>query len=380
MLRKKAINCIRIALLGAPALLAAGSSFAQQYSYQMNEPYQEVITPRPGSTTTQQAAPYTYHPSANYAAASPAPSFPARTYPTPSYPSSAYASNTYPNPSYATGTSQPSAQYPAAAHYDPANSYYAKQPNNWGLETRRGFDLGFQGFYYRYREPSLDVSENGGMAGFTGKFTGTFNFGYFASLDLRYALGDLDYSGSGTAKDKFNDLFEVRGLIGRDFIMPHFSMSPYFGLGFRDLYDDNRGITTAGAFGYQRENQLLYFPLGVSPRFPLNSNARLSTNLEYDAVIHGWQESDLSDGGTGDPNVNNQQTSGFGLRGEVMYETPTWAIGPFINYWSIDASKSKIFNSPTGDACHGSGPTTCIGTEPENHTYEMGVQFRYHFL
>jgi hypothetical protein len=342
-----------IAVFGSTAFLCVTPAYAQQYSWPMGDSYNQTY---------------------NYQAPAAPPSSPA-----PVYSAQAAPPSYQPPPAAPSYPYQSSSPYPAAGAYvPPAPSSVYGEPSSYNtlLATRRGFDIGVQAFDYRYSEPSLGVTEDGGMAGFLGTYTYTFGPGYFASLDLRYALGDLDYTGSGTANDKFNDIFETRGLIGKDFIMPRFSVSPYTGLGFRYLYDDNRGLTTTDKFGYRRENELVYLPLGVSPRLPLSANSRLTSDLEYDAVLHGWQTSYLSDGGTGDPDITNQQHSGYGLRANVMYEMFNWSVGPFLNYWDIDTSSSKIFHSPTGDAC---GAFTCVGTEPADHTIEVGVQFKYHY-
>ena len=253
-----------------------------------------------------------------------------------------------------------------------------------GLGTRRGIDLGVQGIYYRYRESSLDVTELGPMVGFTAAGTYTFGPGLFATLDTRYALGDLDYRGSCTSDDNWNDMWEVRGLVGMDYYNGgNISLSPYTGLGFRDLYDDNRGRTTINAGGYRRENQIYYLPIGVMPRMKLEEGSRITSLLEYDILLHGSQTSYLSDAGFGDPNIENQQHSGFGIRANIMYETPWWSVGPFLNYWDIDKSKDKTFldtSSSTCTALGGSAPCVLTGNEPKNHTYEMGVQFKIHFF
>jgi hypothetical protein len=249
-------------------------------------------------------------------------------------------------------------------------------PPYMSLATRTGFEPSIQIYDYRYREPGLGVTLDGAKFGADAKGTINFRNLFFASADLRYAVGWLDYQGSGSSSDNPDETAELRGVIGKDFLFTQWSLSPYAGIGYRHEYSDSRGSTTTGAGGYQRTNQTYYIPIGISPRTHIDTNSRLTFNLEYDLFLHGTQESDLSDVGGGDPNLKNQQHHGYGMRGEIMYETRTWSIGPFFNYWNIDQSDPQVFFSP-GSTC---GATTCVGVEPNNHTLEAGVQARYHFF
>ena len=119
-----------------------------------------------------------------------------------------------------------------------------------------------------------------------------------ASLSRRVAL---IIEGSGTASGQETNLWEVRALGGRDFAFEYFTLSPYAGLGFRELYNDARGETSTGAEGYRRLNQMVYLPIGVNPRFRVTDETRIAMKIEYDATLFGVQESRLSDAGAGNP-------------------------------------------------------------------------------
>jgi len=121
----------------------------------------------------------------------------------------------------------------------------------------------------------------------------------------------------------------------------------------------------------RRENSLIYVPFGIEPRFRVMSDARIATNFEYDYVVHGTQTSTLSDVDPGNPDLTNQQSRGYGLRGDIMWETPRWSAGPFFNYWSINQSDT---------ICAAGSVFVICGDEPANHTFEGGLQFRYHFF
>jgi hypothetical protein len=104
----------------------------------------------------------------------------------------------------------------------------------------------------------------------------------------------------------------------------------------------------------------------VTPRFRITDQSRLSLNIEYDQLLYGWQLSELSDIGFAD--ITNPQTSGYGLRGSVMYERRSWSVGPFINYWNIGHSAYDCV----------AGGAEC-GDEPDNQTLEVGLQGKYKF-
>jgi len=380
-----------------PALdAAAGRAYPAYYGYNTPiDPRRQTAIYNAQTAPQSTAAPAYYNAQPAPPAAVPTPAVTAAYLQQPAAPPNyrSYATSAYeaqPVPPQLPPPPQPRYQYRAAASSPPQAAderpLLAMSPPepDMGLETRPGINVGLQGFYYKYREPNpVDVMENGGMGGFTADGTVTFGPGYFATLDARYALGDLSYRGSGTARDKFNDLWEVRGLVGKDFIFPRYSLSPYTGIGFRDLYDDNRGLTTTGAFGYRRINQIYYLPIGIEPRMPFDSKSRFTSLLEYDVLLHGSQTSHLEDGNAGDPRVENQQNSGFGIKANVMYETGWWSIGPYVNYWNIDRSQVKTVRDNNATTCASVGasaPCAASFVEPKNNTYELGLQVKFHFF
>ena len=240
------------------------------------------------------------------------------------------------------------------------------------LATQSGIQLGLQGSYYDYKEKGEGVELEGGKFGINP--IGTLALGQFAfvTADLRYALGNADYSGSGHSSGNFEDLLDLRGLVGHDFLFsPYVSASPYIGFGYRRLYSDERGTTNDGFSGYQRTNQLYYLPIGVTPRIRLDDQSRLALTLEGDVVLHGNQESDLNDVSPIYPRINNGQNSGYGLRGDLNYETGNWALGPFVTYWHLDNSVTSCGQTFAGVTC---------AFEPDNQTLEAGFQIRYRLL
>jgi hypothetical protein len=258
--------------------------------------------------------------------------------------------------------------------------------NTMPVKTIPGIDFGLQGSHYEYNEPGLGVTDSGAKIGVVTSATAAFGpqFLYFATLDFRYAFGQVDYKGSGDKKNEDDNLWEIRGIAGRDFTWNEtYDLSPYLGFGYRHLANDARGITSSGASGYRRESQYFYVPLGVKPRIRIDGNSRLTANIEYDQFIHGQQTSDLSDAGLGLPDITNQQDSGYGFRGELMYETDNWSFGPFFNYWNIHGSaikNSTVLSSTGCAALRTSAPCALSGTEPQNNTTEYGIQLKYRFV
>ena len=193
----------------------------------------------------------------------------------------------------------------------------------------------------------------------------------FIRGDLRYAFGTVDYNGSGSAKGELDLYIEIRGLVGRDFQADAAVFSPYTGFGYRYLFNDARGITSTGNWGYRRESNYFYLPIGIIHRMTLDNHARLESTVEYDHLLRGKQISRLSDGGIGYGDVTNTQNSGYGMKLGVMYQKNIWAIGPYAHYWNI--GKSDTVN------VYQIGIPVSAGWEPENNTIEFGLKVRQQF-
>jgi hypothetical protein len=262
--------------------------------------------------------------------------------------------------------------------------------DQFGLETMAGLDGTLMASLYHYREFNYKVDYVGFKGGAQLQATTKYNTLFFTA-DARFAGGGSKYHGSVVFDDGVNapatigitspaqmeNLWDIRGLIGRDFVSSNWGFSPYTGAGYRFLHSDGRSgsifsspydpTATYVAQGYRRENQLFYWPFGLRTRYRVGPHARVAAMFEYDYVWHGEQSTFLSDFGGQD--VIHDQVSGRGLRAELMYETPTWSFGPFANYWNIDQSKLKC-----------NAGCTSVTFEPHNWTYELGLQFRYHLL
>lgn len=248
------------------------------------------------------------------------------------------------------------------------------QAQEFSLATQSGGELGLQVSNYNYEEQlngAFFISTQGTKFGVVGSITPVVRNGWYATLDARYAFGYASYTGSGTKEGNPDQLFEGRAVVGKDFAMNNFLLSPYAGLGYRWLHNDLRGLTSTGAAGYRRTSQYTYIPLGLTHRMHAGQDARLSTSLEYKYFLGGTQRSALSDANARQNDVVNIQNSGFGASVSTSYDTKRWSLGVFYHYWRIEDSDRATWIS--------SGVPIGTVMEPSNTTTEFGVQMKYRF-
>lgn len=246
-----------------------------------------------------------------------------------------------------------------------------KRPAFSSFKTKSSFDLGAQVSSYGYYEntpPKMRVT--GVLFGLTGGYTGALGNDWVARVDARLTAGRPYYKGSGQDDSVPNYSGEIRVVGGREFVRETYAILPYIGIGYRTLLNDLRMIESANVWGYQRVSQYLFLPIGVQPRMLLSNGSVLRLTMEFDPLLQGWQDSKFSGGNSAWPDIQNEQKGGYGLRGEMNYETERWSFGPFVNYWNV--------NKSTRDCATGSGYYVCA-YEPHNHTLEYGVGFRYRF-
>ena len=255
------------------------------------------------------------------------------------------------------------------------------------LKTKTAHEVGISVSSYEYKEPykaEHDFWMKLDAVNYGVNYLGTYkiNDNWFALGNMSYKRGDDDYksSGSGTDKNIGKDIFEVKVAIGRDFDFDKFVFSPYAGLGYRYLDSDWAGHTTStGAFGYGRESNYFYLPIGTFHRMNLGSESKLETNIEYDYLIKGTQDTNLKDligrgGITAVDNASNKQNSGYGLKASAIYKQNNFGFGPYAEYWNINRSDNAYgFGTISG--------TTYSGYvfEPANRTIEYGLKASYTF-
>jgi len=263
--------------------------------------------------------------------------------------------------------------------------YFGKQQLN--PRHVNTLEIGADPEYYSYAEHDAKVKVRGMMTDYFANYTYRPADGNILNnqvlnmyrLEGRYALGDLDYKGSGTLRSP-NTNYELRALAGKDYLIADKSLiTPYLGFGYRNLFDKGNGyVSTAHDYSYDRHSNYFYLPIGLSAEIPHGAWTN-GLNIEYDILLKGIQVSDLSDGdqftGFNNPNIHNYQDSGYGIRGsfKFMYATPlfNFYIEPYVRYWSIGRSSLV---SATVD-----GSFSSQWNEPKNTTVEAGSKFGLQF-
>jgi len=262
-----------------------------------------------------------------------------------------------------------------------------KVPSN--VITRvHSLDIGSEISYYRYEEPDLGVKIFGPMYGFYAdyayrpadpNFFNNFLTNVYM-LQARYAMSyNLDYKGSGTFRNKHDDVMEFRGLIGKDyFIGTDLRVTPYIGFGYRYLFDRGNGeITSSNNYLYDRKSQYYYLPLGGDVVREMPNNWEIDFNAEYDILLRGQQNSFLNDGnqfGFNNPEIVNHQHHGFGLRGSVKFlkrgPVVDFYVEPYVRFWNIEQSSvvTAFVDGSLGQ-----------WVEPKNNTTEVGSRFGIQF-
>lgn len=254
-----------------------------------------------------------------------------------------------------------------------AGAQPAAPPNTLTFQWAPGLEVHNQA----YREPSLGVKEDGWFGGGTFDARAVYNSWQLRGEGL-LAYGKMDYSGSGTANgiDDLELELRVLGAYALRLDAQGDEITPYVGYGYRLLYDYLGGKTTStGARGYDRQSQYHYIPMGLEARLGLAPGWSVKPRAEYDYFIRGYQDSYLSQAVAGLQDVQNTQTSGYGVRGSITLQTNVGAtpieFGPFVRYWKIDQSDTQpvVFR----------GVTVAGGFEPANHTTEIGFGLKAWF-
>jgi hypothetical protein len=227
-----------------------------------------------------------------------------------------------------------------------------------------------------YEEPGI-MEDEGIMYGVSVSYTDRAD--YMFKVEGRYAYGQVDYTSNGTgAIDNIDDyIFELRCLFGYDFrVDDRTVLTPYLGLGYRYLNDDSAGmISSTGHWGYERESNYYYSPVGIEVVYDLENGWHCGLLAEYDIFWKGVQKSHLSDVNPSYSDMENDQDDGYGLRGSITLlrkgDTVDLLIEPYIRYWDID--KSEVKNIVY------SGFIIGYGYEPENNSTEIGVKLAIRF-
>ncbi len=253
------------------------------------------------------------------------------------------------------------------------------------------FEIDAEKFYFRYREPNV-MKETGTMHGIYSHYTyrplpGDMLYTKMMNLykiEGRYSFGEVDYEAVDGAKIKNIDDWsaEVRGIFGKEFITWPTATILYSGAGYRYLNDNPSGrlsrVGNTVRYGYQREANYYYLPIGFQFSNRLNDNWSVAINGEYDWFVYGLQRSHTSDGNrfisTRNDDIENQQHRGYGLRGslKIAWESDIidLVLEPFARYWNIE--DSEVVRAFVDGAFSNF-------IEPKNNTIETGLKVGLQF-
>jgi hypothetical protein len=293
---------------------------------------------------------------------------------------------------------------------------FGAAPVDTSLATPAGHEVNFGVGGYKYVEPG-DTSISIHGLKFGGGYTGTMSLNpsqhWFLQTDARGLVGNTTYDGwcspflitpdstspNGYALDVGDPspcsesgdkdwYVEGRALVGKDFIGQNWGWSPDIGLGIRHLSNGTTGVA-----GY-RTDDYLYLPVGITARTTVASHNALSFNLEYDHLLHGWQETHDSQLGGGDvpatptapaftiegfSDISFDQHSGWALRASAKYQmTRRWSVEPEYIHWNVSASPVN-YETATFTVNSITVQEPLGAYEPLNRTNEFVVKLGFRF-
>ncbi len=251
------------------------------------------------------------------------------------------------------------------------------------------FEIGPYVSRITYDEPG-SMKESGTMYGldaaitWRGRYVPAFDS---IRLEALAGRGTMEYSStySGTISGIDNTMFESRILFGRDFSRRDTTLfSSFIGFGYRYLTDKTGGlISTQGYYGYDRESQYLYLPIGLGASSKMDRGWSIDGSIEYDLFLKGTQTSHLTQASnsvyTYLNDVTNDQYSGNGVKVSLRFskslgDSGRLAFEPFLHYWNIGSSRYAYFSRTDN-----TGTQLYRAWEPENHSTEFGLRMLYLF-
>ncbi|MBF0484627.1 MAG: hypothetical protein HQL25_08005 [Candidatus Omnitrophica bacterium] len=259
---------------------------------------------------------------------------------------------------------------------------------------RHTFEVSYALSNYKYEEPNV-MKDKGTMNGIYTSYVfrpgpkDPLNNSVFNVLHVEgnanFIAGRIKYDGGyfdGVNEqplqmklDKYS-VWELRGLLGKEFITNEFLTEIYSGFGWRYLNDEppvpynieDQGNTVVL---YQRQQWYYYLPFGFNFTHQLAHTLKFKVNGEYDWMFYGHNISDLKNaydylGVSGGPTLEFDQHNGYGFRGSFevskTHKNLEFFIRPYFEYWNISASE---VNSGF--------------VEPDNNTLQFGSKLGLRF-
>ena len=203
----------------------------------------------------------------------------------------------------------------------------------------------------------------------------------FASLELRYLTGNVDYdgwqgdflgNGEPFSADNLRDYYMEAALKAgwKWQVANPISLAPYLGIGWRYLRNH---LEESGEGGYLRTSTYVYMPLGLNATYQVTDRFSLTLNGQFDWLLSGRQFSDDPSGG-----VYNDQDKGYGarlsLKAQVDFDKIGVFVEPFWRYWQIQNSQPQYFNVYYDGTWY-----SVEEREPYNKTQELGLRIGISF-
>lgn len=236
--------------------------------------------------------------------------------------------------------------------------------------TETGIDVGAQFVATKSFDEGASKKEiRGFLGGLSAGYTGLLGDQWFAQAKAQFTAGNPLFEQAGSKEDAPQYAATVRALVGRDLLWGRFAFSPFVGFGYRYALSDFQKATLDSYAPHQRQTHLLFAPIGVNKAVLLGNGDRITATGEFAPIFAGWQNNKLSQASANYDDLSNKLDSGYGLRGEIAYQTERLAVGPFVHYWDIDGSATD---------CSSGAMTVCLA-QPRTRTLEYGLQLRYLF-
>lgn len=246
-------------------------------------------------------------------------------------------------------------------------------------QAARGWEVGVEGYAYRYEEDFEDIhiEDEGRFFGLSVEYGRAFARDWLFDVRLRVATGEVDYSASDGARISGIEQSEgqLELTLGRTFPMSvDATVTPYAGIGGRVLNDYSGGrVAQTGQLGYDREISYSYVPLGVVAATE-HGGRTLSFYGQYNWIVGGTSRSEFGDVDPELPTIEVEFEDGHGWELGAKLTTPvgrgTFGVQPFVRLWELDRSASFIADD---------GEIRIEIFEPPNTTREWGVRLTYGF-
>ena len=249
------------------------------------------------------------------------------------------------------------------------------------VSTPTGLSFTLSGFKHKYEEVNAEGSffmsnESEGHSiydydfGYTGRTVmGHVYWSIYFSLFSGYT--DYESANSGSMQDTAHKGYTSSLLFHHDIVIaPVATLSPFFGIAYRELEDDKTGKrTTTNATGYYRLSEYTYVPLGADLYYQITPQWRLAVKGQWNSLAYARHTTQFS----GDAIPKNQHNGyGYLVEAGLAYIDHSYQVGIslFSQYWKIQDSEIETVTI---------NGLTATMYEPENETKESGYRLSLSF-